>query len=96
MPKRSSTKRPRMDDPNLLAKSIIDEIIEETESTDFSEPVQPLASTKNAAAVMLGRLGGLKGGKARAKSLTPERRKAIALKAAQTRWSKNASKGNEG
>lgn len=43
---------------------------------------------KNPAAVALGRLGGLKGGKARAKVLTPERRKAIAKKAAKVRWSK--------
>lgn len=41
---------------------------------------------KNPAAVALGRLGGLKGGKARAAKLTPARRKAIAKKAAQTRW----------
>lgn len=41
---------------------------------------------KNPAAVELGRLGGLKGGKARAQKLTPERRKAIAKKAAKTRW----------
>ncbi|MFC1909465.1 hypothetical protein ACFLXD_06445 [Chloroflexota bacterium] len=37
---------------------------------------------------VLGRLGGLKGGKARAESLTPERRSEIAKKAAQARWSK--------
>jgi hypothetical protein len=43
---------------------------------------------KNPAAVALGRLGGLKGGKARAEKLTPEARKAIAQKAAQTRWAK--------
>jgi hypothetical protein len=41
---------------------------------------------KNPAAVALGRLGGLKGGRARAKSLTKEERSAIAKKAAQTRW----------
>lgn len=41
---------------------------------------------KNPAAVALGRLGGLKGGKARAAKLTPRKRKAIARKAAQTRW----------
>ena len=35
----------------------------------------------------LGRLGGLKGGKARAAKLTPERRREIAKKAAQARWS---------
>ncbi len=44
---------------------------------------------KNPAAVALGRLGGLKGGKARAKSLTAEERSAIAKKAAAKRWSKN-------
>jgi hypothetical protein len=43
---------------------------------------------KNPAAVALGRLGGLKGGKARAESMTPERRKEIAAKAAMTRWKK--------
>jgi hypothetical protein len=41
---------------------------------------------KNAAAVSLGRLGGMKGGDARAKSLSPEQKKAIAKKAAQARW----------
>ena len=43
---------------------------------------------KNPAAVELGRLGGLKGGKARAKSLTKKRRSEIAKKAAKSRWSK--------
>jgi hypothetical protein len=43
---------------------------------------------KNEAAVTLGRAGGLKGGKARANSLTPERRKEIAQKAAAKRWGK--------
>lgn len=41
---------------------------------------------KNAAAVALGRLGGLKGGKARATSMTPEKRAEIAKKAASARW----------
>jgi hypothetical protein len=41
---------------------------------------------KNPAAVTLGRLGGLKGGKARAESLSPAKRKAIAKKAAEARW----------
>jgi hypothetical protein len=41
---------------------------------------------KNPAAVSLGRLGGLKGGKARATKLTPERRAEIAKKAAEKRW----------
>ena len=45
---------------------------------------------KNPAAVALGRLGGLKGGKARAKALSVQRRKQIARKAAKSRWSKGA------
>lgn len=49
------------------------------------------ATEKNPAAVALGKLGGVKGGKARAAALTPERRKEIAQKAAKTRW-KNKQK----
>jgi len=45
---------------------------------------------KNPAAVALGRLGGLKGGKARAEKLSPARRKRIAKKAAQKRWAKKS------
>jgi hypothetical protein len=70
-------KRPK--DTNQLAKLIADLATDETK-----EPV----STKNPAAVALGRLGGLKGGKARAESLTPAKRKAIAKKAAAKRWEK--------
>ena len=43
---------------------------------------------KNPAAIALGRKGDLKGGKARANSMTPEQRKAIAQKAAKARWAK--------
>ena len=42
--------------------------------------------TKNPAAVALGRLGGLKGGKARAESLSPERRSEIARRGGKNRW----------
>ena len=49
----------------------------------------PMAKTKkNPAAVALGRLGGLKGGKARARKLKPKQRSAIARKAARARWKK--------
>jgi hypothetical protein len=47
---------------------------------------------KNPAAVALGKLGGLKGGKARAKKLSPERRQEIAKKAIEARWSKRKQK----
>jgi len=76
MQKRSSK------DENELAKSIVDEIILETESDGWCNTL----TQKNPAAVALGKLGGLKGGKARAASLTPARRKEIAQNAAKTRW----------
>ena len=84
MPKRSSKSKPRSKDPNVIAKSVVDDIIEETESEEFGKKEPP----KNPAAVALGRLGGKKGGKARAKALTPERREEIAKKAAEARWKK--------
>lgn len=52
------------------------------------DPKKPIKSDKNPAAVELGRLGGLKGGKARAKSLSAAERKSIAQKAAKARWKK--------
>lgn len=67
-------------DLNLLAKSIVDD------ATGSPPPALPLKQQKNPAAVELGRLGGLKGGKARAEKLTPERRAEIAKKAAAARW----------
>lgn len=79
-----SSKNKRSKDENILAKNLIDDIIEETESEDFDkEPPK-----KNLAAVALGRLGGKKGGKARAEALTAEERSAIAKKAAKARWNK--------
>lgn len=47
-----------------------------------------IGDVKNPAAVELGRLGGLKGGRARAESLSAKRRKQIAKKAANARWKK--------
>lgn len=86
MPRRSSTKT-RSTDENVLAKSVIDSIIEETESEDWNEE----KPEKNPAAVALGRLGGKVGGKARAENLSAEKRTEIAKKAAEARWSKNKS-----
>ena len=77
MPSRSSKKRPR--DINERAKLIVDIATGEVED-------KPEDDGKNPAAVALGRLGGQKGGKARAEKLTPERRREIAVKAAQARW----------
>ncbi|HEX8368067.1 MAG TPA: hypothetical protein VF604_05965 [Pyrinomonadaceae bacterium] len=83
MQKRSSSKRNRSKDENVVAKSVIDEIIELTESGDFEQ-----FDGKNPVAVLLGRRGGLKGGKARAEKLSAEERSEIARNAAIARWSK--------
>ncbi len=80
MPKRSSKSPP--DDENVAAKSVVDQVIATTED----DPPKP---EKNPAAVTLGRLGGKKGGPARAAKLTPEERREIAQKAAKARWEKN-------
>ena len=65
-------------DMNQLAASIVARVTE-------SAKKQP---EKNPAAVALGRMGGLKGGKARADSLSPGARADIAKKAAEARWGK--------
>lgn len=75
MPDRSR-KRPR--DLNQLAKRIVDE------ATGQAEPESE--DTRDPLAVELGRRGGLKGGKARAAKLSPERLSEIARKAAAARW----------
>lgn len=72
MQKRSSRKR----DTNVIATSIVEQATDETRIV------------KNPAAVTLGRLGGLKGGKVRAERLTSARRVEIAKKAALARWGK--------
>lgn len=77
-------RRPR--DPNQLAHRIM---LESTGQADRFEPgikQKPIDPSKNPHAVALGRLGGLKGGAARAKALEPKKRSEIAKKAAQTRW----------
>jgi hypothetical protein len=73
--------RPR--DLNQWAKRMVDIATGEVEDKDPAIEPDP---NKDAAAVALGRKGGLKGGPARSESLTPEERKKIARDAAQKRW----------
>ena len=75
MPKRSSKKEI---DVNILASKIV---VEATK-----EPAKESKPDKNPAAVALGRLGGKKGGPARAKALSKKERSEIAKKAANVRW----------
>jgi hypothetical protein len=76
MPDRSR-KRPR--DANQLAKLITD-----IATGDVADA--PVDDGKDPAAVALGRKGGLKGGKARAASMTAEQRSESAKRAANARW----------
>lgn len=62
-------------DPNKAAKSVLDHLIAKSEG-------------KNPAAMALGKLGGLRGGPARAKALSAERRSEIAKAAVTARWKK--------
>ncbi len=80
MPKRSRT--PRQTDENARAFDVVKIATEEQDETP---------RVKNAAAVALGRLGGLKGGKARAAKLSKKQRSDIARKAAQKRWESKES-----
>ena len=77
-------KRPR--DVNELASKIV-----AIATGQVSEP-EAGYNPKNKHAVELGRLGGLKGGKARAKALSPNRRSKIARLAAKARWAKKRKK----
>jgi hypothetical protein len=71
-------KRKKQPDPSEIARHVLDVVV-----PDAEPPKQP---EKNPAAVALGRLGGLKGGKARAEKLSAAKRKEIAKNAAAKRW----------
>jgi hypothetical protein len=79
MPKRSSRKRDFMQ----VARELVEHAIgERMDGAVLEKPVD----LRNPRAVAIGSLGGKKGGKARARKLSPAKRKAIAKKAALARW----------
>ena len=66
-----------------VARRVVEQAIgEHLDGTPLEDP----HAGKNPAAVALGKLGGAKGGAARAAALSPAKRKAIARKAAKARW----------
>jgi hypothetical protein len=75
MPRRSSKQK----DTQQMARSVLDAVVPDAES-------KPAEKEKNPAAVALGRLGGIKGGRARAAKLSAAKRQEIAKKAAAKRW----------
>ena len=73
-------------DSNQRAKSIVDSLTEDKEEVSDTNNDEPTPEQRSEAARILGRKGGLKGGKARAEKLSPERRSKIAKDAAAARW----------
>lgn len=92
MPKRSSKPR-KQKDPFQLARSILDAV---DPTAEPKKTAKKKTKAKNPAAVALGRLGGLKGGKARAEKLTDIQRSEIAANAARSRWTQHKKDGNDG
>lgn len=89
MPKRSNKKK--RPDINELAKAVVEQSTSDTTINNWDNeggalPEEPVDPDKDPKAVKAGRLGGLKGGKARAKKLTAKQRSEAARKAALARW----------
>ena len=85
MGKRSSKKREH--DFSVTAFRVVQEATGQSQP-ETKESTPESSIDRHAAAVALGRLGGLKGGKARASKMTPEQRRESARKAAKARWNK--------
>jgi hypothetical protein len=79
---------PKTPDPAAFAFGVMQHIIEATGDTPAKPGPTPEESGKDPAAVALGRKGGLKGGPARAASMTKKQRSDAAKKAAQARWNR--------
>ena len=86
MRKRSSIK-PRKE-TDKITKALIDLVTGNPIADDYSPVTKGKDPVKNPAAVILGRLGGRKGGPARAAKLSSKRKREIARKAARARWAK--------
>jgi hypothetical protein len=85
MPKRSSKREGTPHDFTVIARRVVEQAIgEKLDGSPLDDPNR----AKNPAAVALGKLGGPKGGSARARALSPSRRREIARKAAKARWSR--------
>ena len=84
MTERSSKRKKRDHDFSVIAHRVVQEATGEAEPQQVELELTP--DERHAAAVALGRLGGRKGGVARAKKLSKKRRSEIAKKAAQARW----------
>ena len=89
MPNRSSKRKKADHDFNVVASRVVQQATGEAQEPEAEpELLEPREDGKNPAAVSLGRLGGKKGGPARAAKLTAAQRSEIARRAAQARWRK--------
>ncbi len=86
MTERSRKRKKRDHDFSIIAHRVVQEATGEAEKQQVEPELTP--DERHAAAVALGRLGGKKGGAARAKKLSKKRRSEIAKKAAEARWAK--------
>ena len=84
MTERSSKRKKRDHDFSVIAHRVVQEATGEAKPQQVEPELTP--DERHAAAVALGRLGGKKGGPARAKKLSKHRRSEIARKAAEARW----------
>jgi len=98
MPKRSRTKAQQLRtfrDPNKAAFAAVQRVIELTEESDgkLREIMERArAEGKDPMAAALGHRGGLKGGRARNRTMTKDERRASALKAARARWDRRKAR----
>ncbi len=77
-------------DPIVSARQVLDHLIAKHDPEASPPPKAIIPHAKDQKAQAAGKLGGLKGGKARAAKLSSSKRKAIASKAAKARWTANA------
>jgi HEAT repeat protein len=80
---RKRSRKAEAEDINQIATRMVQHVIEATEEPDLTDK-----DARSAAARALGRLGGLKGGPARAAKMTTAERSESASKAAHARWNK--------
>lgn len=87
------TRKKKDSDFAVTAYHVVEQVIKRTEPDDTIEVETSQIDAKEISeyARALGKIGGSKGGKARAANLTPDQRKEIAQKAAQKRWGKKST-----
>lgn len=84
---RKGTRKPKSEDVNQIAARLVRESTEKDQEL-AALSLDQIKEAARAYSIALGRIGGLKGGKARAAKMTPKQRSESASKAALARWEK--------